>query len=88
MEDGLLKEIQHLLDEGISFDDQSMRAIGYKEFRAYFNGEKCLEECVEEVKINSRHFAKRQYTFFNHQMDVHWHDNTDEAMEEVRRWLT
>lgn len=88
MADGLLEEIRGLLEEGISFDDQSMRAIGYKEFRAYFNGEKSLEECVEEVKINSRHFAKRQYTFFNHQMDVHWHDDADEAMEEVRRWLT
>ena len=88
MADGLLEEIQDLLNQGITFDDQSMRAIGYKEFRAYFNGEKSLEECVEEVKNNSRHFAKRQYTFFNHQMDVHWHDDADEAMEEVRRWLT
>lgn len=88
MKEGLLEEIQKLLDSGISFDDQSMRAIGYKEFKAYFDGEKSPEECVEEVKINSRHFAKRQYTFFNHQMDVHWYEDAGEAMEEVRRWLT
>ncbi len=88
MTEGLLEEIRCLLDKGVTFDDQSMRAIGYKEFRAYFDGEKNLEECVEDVKINSRHFAKRQYTFFNHQMDVHWHDNAYEAMEEVREWLT
>ena len=88
MKEGLLEEIQKLLDNGIRFDDQSMRAIGYKEFKTYFDGEKSLEECVEEVKINSRHFAKRQYTFFNHQMNVHWHEDADEAMEEVRRWLT
>ena len=88
MKDGLLEEIKNLLDNGIRFDDQSMRAIGYKEFKAYFDGEKSPEECVEDVKINSRHFAKRQYTFFNHQMDVHWYEDAGEAMEEVRRWLT
>ncbi len=88
MEDGLLKEIKGLLKKGISFDMQSMQGIGYKEFRAYFDGEKSLEECVEDVKIHSRHFAKRQYTFFNNQLDVKWFTDRDEAMEEVRKWLT
>lgn len=88
MEDGLLKEIEGLLKRGISFDMQSMQGIGYKEFRAYFDGEKSLEECVEDVKIHSRHFAKRQYTFFNNQLDVKWFTDRDEAMEEVRKWLT
>ena len=88
MEDGLLKEIKGLLEKGISFDMQSMQGIGYKEFRAYFDGGKSLEECVEDVKIHSRHFAKRQYTFFNNQLDVKWFTDRDEAMEEVRKWLT
>jgi tRNA dimethylallyltransferase len=88
MEDGLLKEIKGLLEKGISFDMQSMQGIGYKEFRAYFDGKKSLEECVEDVKIHSRHFAKRQYTFFNNQLDVKWFTDRDEAMEEVRKWLT
>ncbi|MBR2787784.1 MAG: tRNA (adenosine(37)-N6)-dimethylallyltransferase MiaA, partial [Erysipelotrichaceae bacterium] len=68
MEEGLIKEIDGLLEKGISFSDQSMQGIGYKEFKAYYDKEKSLEECVEEVKINSRHFAKRQYTFFKNQL--------------------
>ncbi len=88
MEDGLLNEIKGLLGKGISFDMQSMQGIGYKEFRAYFDGEKSLEECVEDIKIHSRHFAKRQYTFFNNQLDVKWFTDRNEAMEEVRKWLT
>ena len=88
MENGLLEEIEGLLQRGIGFDRQSMQGIGYKEFKAYFDKEKTLEECIEDVKIHSRHFAKRQYTFFNHQMDVKWFEDKEEALEEVRRWLT
>ncbi len=88
MEKGLVKEIEALLDQGITFDDQSMQGIGYKEFRAYFEKEKSLEECVEDIKIHSRHFAKRQYTFFNHQLDVKWFEDKQEALKEVEQWLT
>ena len=88
MEKGLVKEIKTLLDQGITFDDQSMQGIGYKEFRAYFETEKSLEECVEDIKIHSRHFAKRQYTFFNHQLDVNWFEDKQEALKEVEQWLT
>ena len=87
MKDGLIREIQGLLNKGIGFDRQSMQGIGYKEFKDYFDGNKTLEECLEEVKINSRHFAKRQYTFFNHQLDVKWFEDRNEALDEVRRWL-
>ncbi len=88
MEAGLIQEIEALLKNGVDFSDQSMQGIGYKEFKGYFEGNKSIEECVEEVKINSRHFAKRQYTFFNNQMDVKWFDDRSLAMEEVRKWLT
>ena len=85
--DGLLEEIKGLLAEGISFDDQSMQGIGYKEFRNYFEGTKSLEECIEDIKINSRHFAKRQYTFFKNQLDVKWFTDQEEAIREVEKWL-
>ena len=87
IEDGLIDEIKGLLDKGITFDDQAMQGIGYKEFKAFFNNEKSLEECIEDVKKNSHHFAKRQYTFFNHQLDVKWFNNIDEALTEVKQWL-
>ena len=85
--DGLLEEIKGLLAKGISFDDQSMQGIGYKEFRNYFEGTKSLEECIEDIKINSRHFAKRQYTFFKNQLDVKWFTDQEEAIREVEKWL-
>ena len=87
IEDGLLEEIDGLLEKGISFSDQSMQGIGYKEFKAYYDKEKTLEECIEDVKVNSRHFAKRQYTFFNNQLDVKWFEDKDEAMEAIERWM-
>jgi tRNA dimethylallyltransferase len=87
MEEGLIKEIDGLLEKGISFSDQSMQGIGYKEFKAYYDKEKSLEECVEEVKINSRHFAKRQYTFFKNQLDVSWYTDKKEALKHIERWI-
>ena len=87
IKDGLLDEIKSLLDKGISFNDQSMQAIGYREFKAYFDSEISLEQCVDLIKRDSHHFAKRQYTFFNNQLDVKWYTDKDEAIQEVKRWL-
>ena len=87
IEDGLIEEIGGLLKRGIDFDKQSMQGIGYKEFRPYYNKEKTLEECIEDVKTNSRHFAKRQYTFFNNQLDVKWYTDNDQAISLIERWL-
>ena len=87
VEKGLLKEIQGLLDSGITFDNQSMQGIGYKEFKPYFNHEKCLEECINDVKRNTKHFAKRQYTWFNNQMPVVWYDDKDKALKDVDKWF-
>ena len=86
--DGLIEEIASLLRQGVSFDDQCMQGIGYKEFKDYFTGNRSLEECIEQVKINSRHFAKRQYTFFKNQLDVRWFSDQTEAGKEVEKWLT
>ena len=84
---GLLDEIKGLLDSGVTFSDQCMQAIGYKEFKDYFEGNSDLDMCIEKVKINLRHFAKRQYTFFNNQLDVKWFEDKDEALDRVRQWL-
>ena len=71
MENGLLDEIKSLKD-----DYKKSRilnsGIGYKEFYDYLYSNKPLEEVIEEIKKNSRHFAKRQYTFFNHQFNTKW----------------
>ena len=71
---GLLDEIAKLSKLPNVFDYQGMQGIGYKEFRNYCSNEATLEETLEEIKKHSRQFAKRQYTWFNNQMDVHWYD--------------
>lgn len=62
--DGLEDEIKRLLDSGITFDCQSMQAIGYKEFKQYFDGNITKDELIDEIKKNTRHYAKRQVTWF------------------------
>lgn len=71
--EGLVKEVKFLYDQNIR-SKAIMTGIGYKELYKYFDGENSLEESIELIKKNSRNFAKRQYTFYNHQMDVKWFD--------------
>ena len=85
--DGLKEEIEKLLKQGVGFDDQCMQGIGYKEWKEYFEGSRSLQECIDQIKVNSRHFAKRQYTFFKNQLDVRWFYDIQEAKQEVEKWL-
>ena len=69
--EGLLDEAKALYDSGIR-TKAVMTPIGYKELFAYFDGNITLEEAKELIKKNSRHYAKRQYTWFNNQMSLKW----------------
>ncbi|SOB93799.1 tRNA dimethylallyltransferase [Ureibacillus xyleni] len=71
MEKGLLEEVKSLWDRGIR-NVQSVQAIGYKELYAYFDGLMSLEDAIEQLKQNSRRYAKRQLTYFRNKMDVQW----------------
>lgn len=72
VEKGLEEEIRSLLNQGIEFSDQSMQGIGYREWQDYFEGNCSRDEVIEQIKTHSRQFAKRQYTWFNHQIPVQW----------------
>lgn len=61
---GLEAEVKQLLDNGITFDMQSMQGIGYKEFAEYFEGKCSLEDVKNKIILNTRHYAKRQLTWF------------------------
>lgn len=74
LERGLLDEIRTLIKSDDDWDLHSFQGIGYKEWKPYFQGNASLEQCSEQVKKNSRNFAKRQYTWFRNQFDVHWFD--------------
>lgn len=72
--DGLVEEVSSLKDK-FTTSKALKTAIGYKEFIPYFNSECSLEEVINKIKQNSRHYAKRQYTFFNHQLPVTWYQS-------------
>lgn len=69
MEAGLVDEVRALYDAGIR-DVQAIKAIGYKELYAHFDGLVSLDEAVEQIKQNSRRYAKRQLTYFRNKMDI------------------
>ena len=90
-ETGLVEEVKALFDGGIPAESQSIRAIGYKELYDYFKGLISLEESKELIKRNSRRYAKRQYTWFNNQMDVTWFkvdvQHFDKTVQEVLTYV-
>lgn len=79
MEQGLLQEVQRLLDEGCKPEYVSMQGLGYKEMIACLEGKLSLQEAVNLLKRNTRRFAKRQLSWFRHMKDIDWIDVTDQA---------
>lgn len=91
VDNGLLDEAREIFDTGI-LTKAVLTPIGYKELFPYFKGEKELDECLDEIKKNSRHYAKRQYTFFNHQIPIEWfdvdYDNFENTVNDVFNYIT
>jgi tRNA dimethylallyltransferase len=77
MEDGLVREVQSLIKQGIPRNSTAMQGLGYKEIYAYLSGESSLEEAVRLLKRDTRHFAKRQLTWFRREKQVIWIDRQD-----------
>ncbi len=73
VEEGLLVEAKKIYDSNVR-SKAVMTPIGYKELFPYFEGRSNLNDCLEEIKHNSRKYSKRQYTWFNNQMNVTWFD--------------
>ena len=93
MKEGLLEEVKGLIQNESDWQRQSLQGIGYKEWRNYFENKSTLEETVEMIKKNSRNFAKRQYTWFNNQMKVHWYNIEDKGYKEqlfsdIEKWIS
>ena len=74
LEKGLVKEVEGLKQDGCHRGMVSMQGLGYKEILAYLEGEYPLEEAVRILKRDTRHFAKRQLTWFRREADVIWVD--------------
>lgn len=74
LEQGLVDEVRGLYDRDIR-DVQAIRAIGYKELYDYFDGRETFKQAIENLKRNSRRYAKRQLTYFRNKMDITWYDS-------------
>jgi len=73
IEDGLIDEVRYFYNNKI-YTKPLINGIGYKELYKYFDNELSLEEAIEQIKQNSRRYAKRQYTFFRNQLPVDWYE--------------
>ena len=82
LEQGLLEEVTGLKQMGCHKDMVSMQGLGYKEILAYLDGECSLEEAVDLLKKETRHFAKRQLTWFRRERDVIWFDKSKYSYDE------
>ena len=78
---GLEDEVRWLLNHGYHTDLVSMQGIGYKEMCDYINGNCTREEAIYTIKRNTRHFAKRQLTWFRREKDVQWVNYEDFGMD-------
>lgn len=90
IEDGLIDEVEELYKKNIH-SKAINTGIGYKELYKYFDKEISLDEAISLIKKNSRHYAKRQYTFFNNQMNIKWfntnYENFSLTVEEVYNYI-
>lgn len=90
IKNGLLTEAKKIYDKNIR-TKAVLTPIGYKELFPYFEKKEELNECIEKIKQNSRRYAKRQYTWFNNQMNVNWfntnYENFNKTVEEIKEFL-
>lgn len=90
LESGLLDEAHRIYESGIR-TKAVLTPIGYKELFPYFEGKENLDNAILLMKQNSRHYAKRQYTWFLHQMDVKWftanYDNFNKTIRDVVNYI-
>lgn len=84
MAEGLLDEVMYLKAMGLTRDMVSMQGLGYKEMLDYLDGEYDLDEAVRILKRDSRHYAKRQVTWFKRERDTIWIDRADFGGDSIK----
>lgn len=91
--DGFLKEVQSLLEQGVSWNMPSMSSLGYAQMKGVLEGTKKLSTAIEQWKMKEFQYAKRQLTWFKKNPEIHWYDPSQadyvENIEElVSTWYT
>ncbi len=92
VEQGLFEEVKGLMDMGLTPDNISMKGIGYKEVMQYFAGAYSREEAIDTIKKNTRHYAKKQLTWFRRYDKMNWYnisdfDSDEHAAEVIISWI-
>src|SRR5699024_6709780 len=82
LERGSLREVSNLVDMGYDHS-KSMKSIGYKELITFIKGEKDINIAIEQIKQNSRRYAKRQLTWFKNKMNVTWFQRDEQSLSEI-----
>lgn len=83
IEEGLEEEVRQLIADGFR-NTQAMTGIGYKEWYPFLDGHLSQQAVIEAIQQNSRRYAKRQLTYFRHQLPVHWIDARRSIVEQVK----
>ncbi len=88
IKDGLEQEVKKLVDKKYKWSLPSMSGIGYRQFKEYFEGKINLAQVIENLKKETRHYAKRQLTWFRRDKDIKWCKNYEEAEKLVEEFLS
>ena len=88
IESGLIEEVENLCGKGYTKQLLSMQGIGYKEIIDYLNGECTKDEAIEKIKISTRHYAKRQMTWFRRDERIHWINSGENIKEQAEKILS
>lgn len=86
MDEGLVEEVK-TVGEKFGYDNVAMTGIGYRQICDYLKGETTLSLAVEQIKKDTRHYAKRQLTWWRHHGDVKWIKNKTQAFKQVEKFL-
>ena len=89
---GALEEVEKLLNSGVTFNNQCMKSIGYKEWEPYLNGKATIDEVANKIKQNTRNYAKRQLTWFRHRENAKFYDINEtkfysKLIKDIDMWL-
>ena len=92
VEKGLFDEVENLMKMGLTAENISMKGIGYKEIMYYFEGRYSQEEAIDKIKKNTRHYAKKQLTWFRRYDRMKWYnisdfDSDNDAAEVITTWV-
>lgn len=88
--EGLFDEVKDLINRGVDFNCLPMQSIGYKEFKGYFDGSQNIGDVIELIKKNTRHYAKRQLTWFRNRQNIIMYDVSngfDDLLLQIGEWI-